>query len=369
MDSELLAKQILRMLKLTFNRFSRPQLKNLSDVIVALFFNKSFALREIASKMPGESNVKHKLKRLVYFLDSFKLDDTFFKSYIKTLFALPSFRFRKRKYLTILLDFTTLLDDFLILSASISFKGRSIPVYIKVWKGVHEHYDYKGRVEEFIKHLSNLLPKQNYELIADRGFQGYDMIQIFKNSGWDYCVRLQKSYCVKEKSSPNYVQMSLFEDGFYEDVTVGKNRPTENVNLAVNSIKNEEGEKCTWYLLTSVKSKERAVNDYSRRMWIEETFKDLKGVLKWEQYTEKIPEKGRLEKMIVISCLSYAIQMSIGDRIDVPKSEEKKTSILKRFQNIISSSYRLVGKLFNTLTSLFIQNYQRSYFYLHNIFG
>jgi len=129
MDNDFLSKQILKILKHFIWILSKPQRKNIADIIVALFFNTSFSLREIASRMPGDSNVKHKLKRLVYSLDTLTINRTFFKSYIKTLFALPNFRFRKRDYITILLDTTTLRDDFLILSASISYKGRAIPVY------------------------------------------------------------------------------------------------------------------------------------------------------------------------------------------------------------------------------------------------
>lgn len=369
MDSKFLSRQVLRIIKLSFTNLSRPQQKNLSDVIVALFSNTSFSLREIASKLPGESNVKHKLKRLIYFLDTLKIDKKFFKSYIKTLFALPNFRFRRRDYITILLDATTLRDDFLILSASISYKGRAVPVYIKIWKGVNESYDFKERVGTFVKEMAKLLPKHKYELIGDRGFQGHDMVGIFKASGWEYVIRLSKSYCARKKDSPKFIQLSLFEDGFYEGATVGKTRPIEDTNLSVNSIKNEEGEKVVWYLLTSLKEQERAIKDYGRRMWIEESFKDLKSTLNWEKYTKKVPEKGRLEKMIIISCLSYAIRLSLGEEVEIPPSEEKKTSVLKRFQHILSHSYRTIAKLFNTAISLFRMNYQRSSTYFAKYFG
>jgi len=369
MDSKFLSKQILRILKITFNHLSKSKLKNFADIIVAFFYNESFSLREVASKMPGESNVKHKLKRLIYFLDRIKIDDSFFKSYIKTIFSLPNFRFRKRKYITILLDTTTLLDDFLVLAGSISFKGRAIPIYIKIWRGVNEPYDYKGRVKEFIVKLSKLLPEHNYEIIADRGFQGHDMVQIFQGVRWKYVIRIHKNYSVRERGSMGYKQLSLFEDGFYEGVVIGKVKPIEDVNLVVNSIEDEEGGRIRWYLITTLEDKERAIKDYSRRMWIEESFKDLKVELKWEKYTKKIPEKGRLEKMVILSILSYAIQLSIGGGIEIPPSEERKTSILKRFNNILTSSYRFIRKHFITLVTLFKLNYRRSYLFFKYNFG
>jgi hypothetical protein len=76
-----------------------------------------------------------------------------------------------------------------------------------------------------------------------------------------------------------------------------------------------------------------AATDYKRRMWIEQTFKDLKSVLKWETYTAKFPAHRRLEKLVALSCLSYGFQLCLGTQVSVPPSEEKKTSL--RFAFVI----------------------------------
>lgn len=58
-------------------------------------------------------------------------------------------------------------------------------------------------------------------------------------------------------------------------------------------------------------------------------------MLKWETYTKKIPEKKRLDKLAVLICLSYAIQICIGTQVDIPlPNEEEKTSVLQRFRHI-----------------------------------
>src|SRR5699024_12578160 len=101
-------------------------------------------------------------------------------------------------------------------------------------------------------------------------------------------------------------------------------------------------------LATSV-DPEQAAGDYERRMFIDQTFKHLKIVLKWETYTAKIPAKRRLEKLIVLSCLSYGFQLCIGTQVSVPPSEEKKTSLLQRFRHIYTSAYRKTKQLYSSM--------------------
>lgn len=357
-----LVKYTRRLLRLSFKNagLNKSQMDNLAELVIAFFFSESFTLREIASKLLGESNVKHKLKRLQYFLDTLKLDNSFWQGFIKTIFSLPHFGLGRRKYLTLLIDATTLKDDFWILAASISYQGRAIPVYLKVWRGVNEPYDYWSRVKEFLMALKSLLPERYaYTLIADRGFQGAKMFDMMKEIKWDYVIRINDSYKIRLKDGSEFIQLGLFDDGIYEDVELGKKETYRGVNVAIQSARNEEGGTIKWFLATSLKDKESAVSDYKRRMWIEEGFKDLKGILKWEKYTKKIPERERIHKVVAVSCLSYAIQLSLGSDIEVPPSEEKKTSVIKRFQHLLTSGYRKVDEIYKKITANFAVNFYR----------
>ena len=77
------------------------------------------------------------------------------------------------------------------------------------------------------------------------------------------------------------------------------------------------------------------VDRYTTRFWFEETVKDLKSKLHWERYTEKIPKNERLEKCVIISSLSYAIQTAIGNQIEMSASDRKRTSVFNKFRQTI----------------------------------
>jgi len=334
------------MVKTTFTHLDRPAQKNLADLMMAFFYNRSFTLWEIASCLSGETTTKHKHKRLIYFLDQFSLDRAFWKCVIILIFSLPGFRFKSRKYITLALDATTLKDDFWMLAVSISYQGRSIPIYLKSWAGVNVSYDYWKRVRGVLTELKELLPEDyRYELVADRGFQGEQMLRILRQIKWDYVVRVNGCWRMKQADGSEFVQLNLFADGWYGQVILGKQAQLSPVNVAVSSIDNEEGGSSKWYLMSNVAERDHAISSYCRRFWIEESFKDLKSKMRWESYTKKVPTKDRLTKCIAVSCLSYAIQTSLGSQLRLSPSERKKTSVFNSFRQAYRRSSRKIEEI------------------------
>lgn len=326
-----------KLVSATFKHLNKSQKKNFADLLTAFLYNTSFALWDIASGLSGDSAVKHKNKRLIYFLDSLTIDTQFWKSFCLAVFSLPGFRFKSRKVITLALDATTLKDDFWILAVSVSYKGRSIPILIKGWKGVNVNYDYWARVGNVLAQLKAILPtRYNFEILADRGFQGDKMFKLCKKHGLDFIVRINDSYRMKLSNGQEFVQLSLFNDGYYPSVTLGKDSQTPNLNVCVNSLKKEDGQLAKWFLASSRDmDRNEMVERYTHRFWIEESFKDLKSKLHWEKYTEKIPVNERLMKCVIISSLSYALQTAIGNQLHMSKSEKKTTSLFNKFRQTI----------------------------------
>jgi len=355
---ETLARKTYLILKRTFPQYNKYTLDCLAELLLAMFSHQRFTLRHIASRLLGQTNVKHKLKRLQNFLDGIRLDQQFWASYIQTLFCLPYMKLHSRRKVTLLIDATTLRDDYWILAASISYRGRSVPVYLKIWEDVNTSYDYWQRVEGFMRELKELLPDTfSYEIIGDRGFEGSRMFMLCRELEWDQVIRINGSYKIKTPNGKDFVQLHLCDDGSYREVILGKHDPVEFLNLAIHS--DSEYEQSRWHLATSLDDPQQAVADYRRRVWIEQTFKDLKSVLKWETYTKKIPQNQRLEKLVVLSCLSYAIQLCIGTQVNIPPSEEEKTSVLQRFRHIYVSAYRKTEALYMKMVQAFKMRHYR----------
>lgn len=360
----------LKLIKKPFKHLYKPQLQGLAESIVSFFYNHNrFSIREIASHLLGDTNVKHKTKRFINFLDNLDIDIDFWKSVVILIFTLPNFKLNLRKHITILVDATTLKDDVWILSACISYQGRSIPIFMKTWKYPNKSYDYWKRVDIFLKELREILPpSRKFVIVADRGFQGIEMYLILKKYTFDYIIRLNENYYVREEGDGKYIDLSLFDAGFYLEIELSK-KSNMNTNLAISTLKKEESGNKKLYVMTSLKEEDAPIEEYARRMWIEETFRDLKSELGWEKYTKKIPQKERLEKCTIISSISYAIQICIGSKIAIPKSEEQKTSVLRRFKNAFIAQYRTISSVYKKVITSFYVGIYRNMFVFSNIKG
>ena len=350
-DYSLFSKYIHKLLSIHFHSLSKPHLKTLSDLVVAMFNLDKFTLRDIASRLPSKTHVKHKLKRLQNFLDRLNVDEEFWRSYVRMVFTLPYFQPRRRKRIILLMDSTTLKDDYWILAVSVIYRNRAIPIYLGIWERVNESYDYWGRVREVVRMAKEILPgRYEYEIVADRGFGSRRMWEICEEVGWDYVTRINDTYKVKVDGN-GYKQLSLLDGyGYYEAVVLGKSKPYSGRRRGINLVVSEKGGK-RWYIATSLRDRGMVIEDYKRRMWIEESFKDLKGRLKWERYTAKLPLLHRMRKLIIVSVMSYAIQLSLGGKVKVPRSEEEKESLISRFNHIYVSTWRTVHLIFTRMIS------------------
>jgi hypothetical protein len=244
------ARKTYHILKRTFPYYNKYSLDTMAELLLAMFSHQRFTLRHIASHLLGETNVKHKLKRLQNFWDNVELDQQFWQSYVQTLFCLPYMKLAKRSCVTLLIDATSLKDDFWILAVSISYRGRSVPVYLQIWKGVNVTYDYWQRVETFMGDLKDLLPaKYDYEIIDDGGFEGYRMFNLCRELGWDQVIRINGSYKIKTEGGREFIQLHLCDEGSYRDVVIGQTNPTKDLNLSVCS---SPDFRRRWYLATSI---------------------------------------------------------------------------------------------------------------------
>jgi len=142
---------------------------------------------------------------------------------------------------------------------------------------------------------------------------------------------LLSEYKAKLAGSEGYRKLDSFDDGYYEVESLGKKSQTPDMILCVNSKTLENGKVAKWYLVSNKRplSQEIMVDRYTTRFWFEETVKDLKSKLHWERYTEKIPKNERLEKCVIISSLSYAIQTAIGNQIEMSASDRKRINLDK----------------------------------------
>jgi hypothetical protein len=157
-----------RIIRTAFPQFTKPQQKVTGELINAINKTGSFTLRDIASNFQGETDVKHKLKKLHYFLDGLECNYRFWQSYVSLILSLPNLRLSKRGKVSITVSSKNLGASFRLLTANISYKNRPLPLFVKLWDSFNYPPSFASDVEEIVKMITGLLPdKHNYIFITD----------------------------------------------------------------------------------------------------------------------------------------------------------------------------------------------------------
>jgi hypothetical protein len=273
------------------------------DVSMALRDSQNLSLSQIGRSLKGPSAVKHKIKKVDRLEGNEKLHHELSDLYR----ALSNYVFTylsQDPNLPIVIDVCFMKDDRAIqmLSAEVTSKGRTLPLYRKLFR----EGELKDQTQSFLKELSYCIPKDRQVIIImDAGFH-CEWFKIIESLGWFWLCRvrqgksLQLSHSdswlsikefiplVKEKTT-NYEQVLLTREHEYICRLVTTKRAPKgrvlkdsrgNTKGKGASGRYKSGAKEPWILATNLPNVEykstEIVNLYSKRMQIEESFRDLK---------------------------------------------------------------------------------------------
>jgi hypothetical protein len=278
------------------------RINSVLDVSMALRDSQNLSLSQIGRALKGPSDIKHKIKKVDRLEGNEKLHMELSDLYV----ALSNYVFTylsQDTSLPIIIDVCFMKDDRAIqmLSAEVASKGRTLPLYRKLFK----EGELKEQTQDFLKELSNCVPKdRKVIIIMDAGFH-CEWFEIIESLGWFWVCRVRQGKSlkllgsdswisvkdfipmVKEKTT-NYGQISLTKEHEYSCRLVTTRRAPKgrvlkdsrgNTNGRGASGRYKSGAKEPWLLATNLPSEYKSaaiVTLYSKRMQIEESFRDIK---------------------------------------------------------------------------------------------
>lgn len=272
------------------------------DVAQALSASQSLSSSKIGRHITGQSNVKHKIKKVDRLEGNPKLHqelNTLYKGlsdYVLTYLS-------QDKDLPIVIDVCFMKDDRAIqmLSAEVASKGRSIPLYRKVFK----EGELKTQTHDFLAALSHCVPQgREIIIIMDAGF--YDeWFKTIESYGWYWVCRVRQGKSFRFKGSEQWMTVREFipqvkaRTASYDEIALTRRHKhlcrlvTTRRSAKGRSVKVSRGKTTTklasgryrssavepWLLATNLPEHYKGaqiVNLYSKRMQIEESFRDVK---------------------------------------------------------------------------------------------
>ncbi len=220
------------------------------------------------------------------------------------------------------MDQTSVNDDHGILTLSIRFENRCLPLFWRVKKGV-------GNIgfpqqKELLDLVAALIPENaNVLLLADRFYGSVALIRYLKQRDWDYRLRLKGNLEV-DTGERSCTTGELARDippkgGYFKDVLLTEKQVSTNLGIV-----HEENHPEPWIIAMKSTPNYYKTMDYSLRWAIESMFSDFKtrGFGLEETHLER-PERVSRLILILSLALHWAVLTGMVDASQNPLPYEK----------------------------------------------
>ena len=249
------------------------RVRNLAWLLVGIFQAKSVHLSKVASKIPSQARLVSVTRRLDRFLScaGFRVRD-WYEPILKGLLAQR-----------VGLEYRLIVDGSKVgfghqwLVICLAYRHRAIPL-VWMWVRCSRGHSTCERQLALLRYLYRLLPTDAQVLVVgDTEFGEVDILQQLDEWGWQYVLRQQGRYLVRDTETSPWIVLSSFVTQAGQSLWLGPKQLTRVHAYAVNLVAHwKRGEKEPWLLATNLPSLRVALQAYERRMWIEEMFGDLK---------------------------------------------------------------------------------------------
>jgi hypothetical protein len=236
----------------------------------------------------------------------------------------------------LLLDDTQQTDRCTVSTLALAYAGRALPLAWCRWSGPL-YGAYWTQIGELFDQAQRVLPAQVQPvLLADRGLASPVLVDLVRQHGWDFLLRVQQQTTIRAGLSAQRVHLgelvtqpgasSVAVDGwaFYD-------HPTWVHAAAVW----RPGHQAAWLLISNLDLGVGLADLYARRMQVEALFRDAKsGGFEWELSRVVRPERAQrllLAIMLAIWCAVLLGEASIrAGELPAYGRREHAVSLLRR---------------------------------------
>jgi len=322
-------------------------LRNLSELVAAVTMARSVHLARIGEELPitcTEEAREQWVRRQL----SNDTEDTLhlFRPVAESLLA--GFAGRTVR---LILDPTDLAPDLTIVTIGRAYRGRALPL---AWMTVYIKPDtVKEAIQLLFAELKQWLPQEaTVYLLGDREFHGQETLQLIQDQGWIPVVRTKGDITVELEDGRQCKVADLApacgKTAFYEKVWLtlwGWGPYSLSLSNALQAKRGQKPED-PWYIVSTEPAGPQILALYKCRMWLDETFRDLKSQgFHLEQTRLDRPERiDRLLLALVLACwwvmgCGLAVERT-GQRRQVDRVKQPKCSLF-------TSGLRWINQLLN----------------------
>ena len=253
----------------------RARVNILTWLIVGIFASRSVQLGRIAAKIPGaatRTSVERRLERLV------NNPHLRVREWYEPLIQ-PLLQGQAGHEYRLVVDGSKVGPWHQLLLVGLAYRRRVIPLaWLWVRTPQHKGRSSGGRQLALLGYVRRLLPPDaQVLLVGDQEFGGITVLRQLDAWGWGYVLRQKSSQLFRSDAHSPWQAFGDVIDQPGQSVWLGAVDYTEQHAYRTHLLAVwQRGEKQPWLLATNLPTLPAAVKAYRRRMWIDETFGDLK---------------------------------------------------------------------------------------------
>jgi len=284
--------------------------KTMAQIVCGVLHVQQISIAQIGRQLAVRTGVfaKHAIKRVDRYLSNPRIEPT--EAMAKTIrwISLPS------KRLVVSIDWVDIRRFHCLMPAGWC-KGRAIPLLWQVIRWEDLHRSTNSIEYGMLRLLRTCVPPQvEVTILADRGFGRTELARVCQLLKFNYLVRIQSSAYIEHRGFKGRLREWPIRRGrqvHLHNVSYRKNNPVKQDIAIYWHTKQSE----PWYLMTNLQRlpAKQLSKFYSRRMTIEEYFRDIKSPRTgWGLRMTLIKDPDRLSRLLLLLSLAYLLMIAIG---------------------------------------------------------
>ena len=288
------------------------RLRNMALMVVGLKQGRSIHLSRIVEQWPGlEAKTPSLVNRLHRFLTNPAVDvQGWYEPFARHL--LQVFAGREMR---LIMDCSKVGFHHRILTVSIAYKKRALPLIWSVHRGRKGHVGYTQQLD-LLEQIAALVPEETeVTLLGDAGFESVHLLNWMKAHGWHFVIRHpgKNQVCW---DGQNWVKLGEIPIQEGETRIIGWVQLTEKHKAGPFwlTIHWAHGEDEPWFLIADhpPKSRQRRpIQLYGVRMWTEEMYGDMKGH-GFDLEDTHLLHADRISRLVLAVCIAFVWLITLG---------------------------------------------------------
>lgn len=285
------------------------RLRNMALLLVGVQQSRGIHMSQIVNHWPGVvGKVPSLVNRLRRFLSNPAVEvRRWYEPLAQQLVA----RFRGQR-LRLIIDCTKVGFNFRMLSISLAYKKRALPLVWSLHRGHKGHVGYVQQLE-LLTYVAGLLGNATEVwLLGDAGFESVHLLAWLRTQGWHFVLRQPGKNQVRWPGQ-DWVKLAALP------LQPGETRIIGWVELTEKHVAGPfwlllhwaKGEDEPWFLITDAPTQGQLVRLYAIRMWTEELYGDLKGH-GFDLEATHLDDPDRIARLVLALCINFVWFITLG---------------------------------------------------------